>query len=38
VDEETSVLAEEQADRERRRRSVESVDPPTDDQKLTELL
>ncbi len=39
VDEEgTADLAMEQADRDRRRRSVDSVDPPTDDQKLTELL
>ena len=31
-------LAAERAERERRRRSVDSVDPPTEDQKLTELL
>ena len=31
-------VADEQAERERRRRSVDSVDPPTGDQKLTELL
>lgn len=31
-------LADERAERQRRRRSVDSVDPPTEDQKLTELL
>ncbi len=31
-------LVDEEAERDRRRRSVDSVDPPSDDQKLTELL
>ncbi len=35
---EREIAEAEAAERERRRRSVDSVDPPTEDQKLTELL
>ena len=35
---EREIAEAEAAERDRRRRSVDSVDPPTEDQKLTELL